>query len=136
MRLTDIHTLYKDYYKSYIALRKDADKIGKLQLLALLTEGLKVLKKDIVKDNFCPLCQQEKDKLKLTQELNQRVEDLKEIKAEQDKLNEECEELTRLLRNNYTVISALLKEKHLAVKENEDNKKEDRANSKFNKSYW
>ena len=123
IEINNIHTLYKDYYKAYIALRKDAGKIAKLQLLALLSEGLKVLKKDIVKDNFCPLCQQEKDKLKLTQELNQRVEDLKEIKAEQDKLNEECEEITKLLRNNYTVISGLLKEKHLAEKENEATKK-------------
>jgi len=123
IEINNIHSLYKDYYKSYIALRKDADKISKLQLLALLSEGLKVLKKDIVKDNFCPLCQQEKDKLKLAQELNQRVEDLKEIKAEQDKLNEECEELTKLLRNNYTVVSGLLKEKYLAEKENEATKK-------------
>lgn len=123
IEINNIHSLYKDYYKSYIALRKDADKIGKLQLLALLSEGLKVLKKKIVKDDFCPLCQQEKDKLKLTQELNQRVEDLQEIKAEQDKLNEECEELTKLLRNNYTVISGLLKEKHVAEKENEATKK-------------
>jgi len=123
IEIANIHTLYKDYYKSFIALRKDADKISKLQILALLSEGLKVLKKDIVKDNFCPLCQQEKDKLKLAQELNQRVEDLKEIKAEQDKLNEECEELTKLLRNNYTVIGALLKEKYLVEKENEATKK-------------
>lgn len=122
IEVANIHTLYKDYYKSFIALRKDADKISKLQLLALLSEGLKVLKKDIVKDNFCPLCQQEKDKIKLAQELNQRVEDLKEIKAEQDKLNEECEELTKLLRNNYTIISSLLKEKHLAEMENEATK--------------
>jgi AAA domain len=122
IEISNIHTLYKDYYKSFITLRKDADKISKLQLLALLSEGLKVLKNDIVKDDFCPLCQQEKDKLKLAKELNQRVEDLKEIKAEQDKLNEECEELTKLLRNNYTIISSLLKEKHLAEKESEATK--------------
>lgn len=123
IEISNIHNQYKDYYKSYIALRKDADKINKLQLLALLSEGLKVLKKDIVKDDFCPLCQQEKDKLKLAQELNQRVEDLKEIKAEQDKLNEECEELTNALRKNYTVVGSLLKEKHFAEKENEETKK-------------
>ena len=123
IEISNIHNQYKDYYKSYIALRKDADKINKLQLLALLSEGLKVLKKDIVKDNFCPLCQQEKDKLKLAQELNQRVEDLKEIKAEQDKLNEECEELTNALRKNYTVVGSLLKEKHFAENENEETKK-------------
>jgi hypothetical protein len=123
IEIANIHTLYKKYYTAYLALKQDSDKIAKLQLLALLSEGLNVLKKDIVKDDFCPLCQQEKDKLKLTQELNQRVEDLKEIKAEQDKLNEECEEITRLLRINYTVISGLLKEKCLVEKENEAAKK-------------
>ena len=112
IEIDKIHGLYKEYYKSYSKLRKDAEKISKLQLLDLLSAGLKVLKKDIVKDNFCPLCQQEKDKLKLTQELNQRIEDLKEIKEEQDKLNEDCEELIKMLRNNYTVINSLLKEKY------------------------
>lgn len=120
IEIKNIHTLFKDYYKSYTTLRTDAEKVNKLQLLALLSEGLQVLKKDIFKEDFCPLCQQEKDKLKLTQELNQRVEDLKEIKSEQDKLNEECEELKRLLRNNYTVIGGLLKERHLSEKENEE----------------
>ncbi len=123
IEIKSIHTLYKDYYESYTTLRRDAEKINKLQLLALLSEGLKVLKKDIIKDNFCPLCQQEKDKLKLAQELNQRVEDLKEIKAEQDKLNEDCDELIKLLDNNYTVIGSLLKEKQLAEKENVETKK-------------
>ena len=123
IEIDNIHKLYREYYKSYSALRKDAEKISKLQLLSLLSEGLKVLQKDIVKDNFCPLCLQEKDKLKLAQELNQRVEDLKEIKTEQDELNEECEELKRLLRNIYTSITNLLKEKHFTEKENEDAKK-------------
>lgn len=122
IEIANIHTLYKDYNNSYITLRKDADKISKLQLLALLCEGLKVLKKDIIKEDFCPLCQQEKDKLKLAQELNQRVEDLKEIKAEQDKLNEECEELTKRLRTIYNVINGLLKEKFFTEKENEATK--------------
>lgn len=123
IEISTIHNQYKDYYKSYTALRKDADKISKLQLLALLSEGLKVLTKDIVKDDFCPLCQQEKGKLQLTQELNQRVEDLKEIKSEQDKLKEECEELTNALRKNYTVVGTLLKEKHFTEKGNEETKK-------------
>lgn len=120
--IENIHSLYKDYYESYFALRKDAEKVNKLQLLALLTEGLNVIQKDIVKDDFCPLCQQEKDKLKLAQELNQRVDDLKEIKAEQDKLDEECEEISKLLRTNYTVISGLLKEKQFNEIENEATK--------------
>jgi hypothetical protein len=123
IEIVNIHRLYKEYYKSYTAIRKDAEKISKLQLLALLSEGLKVLQKDIIKDNFCPLCQQEKDKLKLAQELNQRVEDLKELKAELDKLNEDCEELKKLLRNSYTSITNLLKEKHLTEKENDETKK-------------
>ena len=123
IEIDNIHTCYKGYYSSYSALRKDAEKVGKLQLLALLSEGLKVIQKDIVKDNFCPLCQQEKDKLKLAQELNQRIEDLKEIKAEQDKLTEDCEELKKQLQNNYTSVTNLLREKYISEKENENLKK-------------
>lgn len=121
--IESIHSQYKIYYESYITLRKDAEKISKLQLLALLLEGFKVIQKDIVKDDFCPLCQQEKDKLKLSQELSQRIEDLKEIKIEHDKLKEECEELTKLLRINYISITTLLKEKHWIEEEYSETKK-------------
>jgi hypothetical protein len=123
IEIENIHTCYKGYYSSYAVLRKDAEKITKLQLLALLSEGLKIIQKDIVKENFCPLCQQEKDKLKLAQELNQRIEDLKELKGEQDKLFEDCEELKKQLRNNYTTVTNLLKEKYIAEKENENLKR-------------
>lgn len=119
IEIDNINSLYKDYFESYSGLRKDAEKVNKLQLLALLLAGLEVIQKDIVKEDFCPLCHQEKDKLKLAQELSQRVEDLKEIKAEQDKLLENCEELKRQLRNTYTSITNLLKEKFISYKENE-----------------
>lgn len=121
--IESIHSQYKVYYESYTTLRKDAEKISKLQLLALLLEGLNVIQKDILKDDFCPLCQQEKDKLKLSQELNQRIEDLKEIKIEHDKLKEECDELIKLLRLTYISITTLLKEKLWIEEENSETKK-------------
>src|SRR5690606_13530904 len=109
----------KDYFDTYSSLRKYVEKVSKLQLLALLSAGLDVIQKDIVKEDFCPLCQQEKDKIKLAQELSQRVEDLKEIKTEQDKLIEECEEIKKQLRITYNSVTSLLKEKFISDEENE-----------------
>lgn len=119
IEIDNIQTLYKDYFDTYSSLRKDVEKVSKLQLLALLSAGLDVIQKDIVKEDFCPLCQQEKDKIKLAQELSQRVEDLKEIKTEQDKLIEECEEIKKQLRITYNSITSLLQEKLISDEENE-----------------
>jgi hypothetical protein len=118
IEIDNILTLYKDYFKRYSSLRKDAEKVSKLQLLALLSAGLDVIQKDIFKEDFCPLCQQEKDKIKLAQELNQRVENLKEIKTEQDKLTEDCEEIKKQLRITYNSITNLLREKYISDEEN------------------
>lgn len=113
-----IHKAYKTFHSTYTELRKDANKIKKLQLLSLLTEGLKVLKKDIFKDNSCPLCQQEKNKLTLIKELNQRIEELKELQEEQNNLEEQSDELSEILQNNLATVNALLREKLLKEKEN------------------
>ena len=92
--------------------------MSKLQLLKLLSEGLNVLKKDVVKDNYCPLCQQDKNKIQLIKDLTNRIEELKELEKEQRKVNEEGEELSSSLENSVSNISALLKEKLLKEKEN------------------
>ena len=67
-----INSRYKYYHKYYSKLRKNEGKVKKLQLLALLKEGRLVLVKDVVQDNYCPLCQQEKSKVVLIAELNKR----------------------------------------------------------------
>lgn len=116
--IDEIQKVYKIYYKSFTELKKDADKLSKLQLLKLLTEGLNVLKKDIVKDNYCPLCQQDKNKIQLIRDLTKRIEDLRELEKEQKKVDEEAEELSSILENSISSITSLLKEKLLKEKEN------------------
>jgi DNA repair exonuclease SbcCD ATPase subunit len=116
--IDEIQNVYKTYYKSFTELKKDAAKLSKLQLLKLLTEGLNVLKKDVVKDNFCPLCQQDKNKIQLIKELTKRIEDLKELEKEQRKVIEEAEELSSNLDSSIGNVTALLKEKLLKEKEN------------------
>lgn len=116
--IDEIQKVYKTYYNSFTELKKDADKLSKLQLLKLLTDGLNVLKKDVVKDNFCPLCQQDINKIQLIKELAKRIDDLKELEKEKNKVEEEAEELSGILENSISSITSLLKEKLLKEKEN------------------
>lgn len=111
--------LYGNYLSAYFKLRKDAEKINKLQLLGLLSEGLKILKNDIFKENFCPLCQQSKDKIKLISELNQRIEDLKELQGEKEILDEQAIEIKNLLQTSKNTIDNLVKERLIKEKINE-----------------
>ena len=113
-----LNTLYKECHTSYFELKKDAEKINNLQLLSLLTEGLNVLKKDIVKDDFCPLCQQGKNKLKLIKELQQRIESLSELKNEKEKLGEKAATISSILQNSLNAVNSLLREKLFKEKEN------------------
>jgi energy-coupling factor transporter ATP-binding protein EcfA2 len=116
--IDEIQKVYKTYYRTFTELKKDADKLSKLQLLKLLTEGLNVLKKDVVKDNYCPLCQQDKNKIQLIKELAKRIEDLKELEKEKNKIEEYAEELNSILETSTSSITSLLKEKLLKEKEN------------------
>ncbi len=113
-----IVVLYKRYFSAYNELRKDAEKIQKLQLLALLSEGLKVLKDDIVKGDLCPLCQQTKNKIQLINELNQRIEDLKELQSEKENLDEQASEIKTIIQTNINTVNGLLKERLVKEKEN------------------
>ena len=65
-----IHSSHKAYYTIYTELQKDPENIQKLQLPSLLKEGQSVLEDDVVRDDYCPLCYQEKNKIELIKELN------------------------------------------------------------------
>ena len=116
--IDNIIKLYNSYYTSYTELRKDAEKTKKLRLLALLTEGVNVLKGEVIKEDLCPLCQQEKKKAELIFELNQRIDELKEIQREKKTLEEQADGLKRILQNNLNTLNGLLKEKSLKDTEN------------------
>lgn len=109
--IDSINSSYKTYHTIYTKLRKDPENIQKLQLLALLKEGQSVLKNDVVQDDYCPLCLQEKSKIELIKELNKRIKELEELEKEKDKLEEQGQKLKDILRVNINTIDGLLKEK-------------------------
>lgn len=111
---------YKSYFEAYTELRKDPDKFSKLKLLGLLNEGVNILKDDVVKDDFCPLCVQEKNKIELINELNERIQELEELQEEKSKLQEYNENLKASVKTNATTIEGLLKDKQFKEKENEE----------------
>lgn len=109
--IDSIHSSYKTYHTIYTQLRKDPENIHKLQLLALLKEGQSVLNNDVMQDDYCPLCQQEKSKIELIKELNERIKELEELEEEKGKLEEQGHKLKDILRVNVNTIDGLLKEK-------------------------
>lgn len=113
-----INANYKSYHTNYTNLRKDPEKIKKLQLLALFKEGQSVLINDIIQDDYCPLCQQEKSKIELIAELNERIKELEELEQEKDRLDEQGRELEDVLQVNIKTIDGLLKEKRFEEEEN------------------
>ena len=109
--LENIQNAHIAFYNSFINLQKDPEKIKKLQLLSLLQEGQSVLSKDVVKDDNCPLCLQEKSKVHLLQELNERIQDLELLSAEKKKLDEQSKDLEELVQTNTNSVGSLFKEK-------------------------
>ncbi len=109
--IDSIRSSYEAYHTTYTELRRDPENIQKLQLLALLKEGQSVLKNDVVQDDYCPLCQQEKSKIELIKELNERIKELEELEDERDKLEDQGQKLRDVLRVNLNTIDGLLQEK-------------------------
>ena len=111
---------YGNYYEQVSELIKEKEKIDKLKILNLLSEGKKLLKDDVVKHDSCPLCQQDKNKVELLSELNERIEELEELKKEQDKITRLEKELSLKLQNNKNLIKSLLPEKLFEEEENKE----------------
>lgn len=118
----NIHESYKSYHTIFKELQKNPEKIKKLQMLTLLKEGRSTLKNDVVQDDYCPLCQQEKNKVQLIQELNKRIEELEQLDKEKNKVEEQEEELKQLVQPNINIIDSLLKEKLFKKEEYEKRK--------------
>jgi AAA domain len=107
----NINNSYSTFYDSFNALKKDPEKVKNLQLLSLLQEGKSVLTKDVVEDDYCPLCQQEKSKIDLLQDLNLRIEELELLNKEKEKVDNNSKDLQNIIKPNISVIEGLLTEK-------------------------
>lgn len=107
----NINNSYSTFYDSFNALKKDPEKVKNLQLLSLLQEGKSVLTKDVVEDDYCPLCQQEKSKIDLLQDLNLRIEELELLEKEKEKVVSNSKDLQNTIKPNISAIEGLLTEK-------------------------
>tara|TARA_R110002051_G_scaffold269644_1_gene329862 strand:- start:2781 stop:5192 length:2412 start_codon:yes stop_codon:yes gene_type:complete len=116
----NINNSYSTFYDSFNALKKDPEKVKNLQLLSLLQEGKSVLTKDVVEDDYCPLCLQEKSKIDLLQDLNIRIEELELLNKEKEKVDNNSKDLQNTIKPNISAIEGLLTEK---LFEKEDYKK-------------
>jgi DNA repair exonuclease SbcCD ATPase subunit len=99
------------YHNSYSELRKEKEKIEKLQILSLLIEGRSVLEREIIKDDFCPLCQQDKNISELLNSIRNRIEDLEEIKTEKEKIEQHAQDILRKIKTNINNLTGLLSDK-------------------------
>ncbi len=115
----NIQESYSAYHIFFTKFQEDPEKITKLQLLALFREGQSVLNNDIVQNDYCPLCQQEKNKIELIQELNERIEELEQLAGEKRQLDELGDELKQQVQSNIRTIESLLKEKRFKNEEYE-----------------
>lgn len=109
--IDNINNSYSTFYDSFNALKKDPEKVKNLQLLSLLQEGKSVLTKDVVEDDYCPLCQQEKSKIDLLQDLNLRIEELELLEKEKEKVVSNSKDLQITIKPNINAIEGLLTEK-------------------------
>ncbi len=117
--IDNINTDYNIYYKSVADLKKEKEKIENLQVLKLLLEGQKLMQTEIIKDDICPLCQQDKSKIELVCEINQRIEELQELQKEKDQVEQGAKDLQLFIQKNLDLLNALKLEKHLSKEENE-----------------
>lgn len=114
----DIDKKYQVFYDHYHKITSDIDKLNKIKLENLLSEGLRVIKEDIIKDERCPLCLQPKNKLELIRELQERIEDLDEVKQEKDTLNSVKTDLQSEISKFEHSINPILEDAKLKIEKN------------------
>lgn len=109
--IDNIHISYSNYHALFVEMNKDPESFQKLQLLDLFKQGQDVLKNDIVQGDYCPLCQQEKSKIELLRELNERINALEDLEQKRNELEAERESIKSILRSDLNIIDGLLREK-------------------------
>lgn len=115
--IDNINSEYSEYYQTVSELKKEKEKIEMIQLLDLLIEGQKLLKTEIVKDDVCPLCEQDKNRNELILELNKRIKDLEELRKEKEGVEQKSKDLQHKIQVNLNTLNSLKSEKLLKTKD-------------------
>jgi len=116
----NIKEQYRVFYDHYHKISSDIDKLNKIKLENLLSEGVRVLKEDIIKDERCPLCLQPKNKLELIRELQDRLEELKSAKEEKNALDRLKSDLHSQLSKFENSINPILSDARIEMEKNSD----------------
>jgi len=122
--LNNICASYKAFYEKCQQIAKDQDKLKKISLELLLSQGLLLLEKRIYEDDQCPLCLQAKSRDELIDELKKRIEELAIVKKEKNAALEEQNTTQRFIQGASTEIETALKESCLLLEDNSALRKE------------
>lgn len=112
LKIDSIDEAYKEYENQYNKLSGDADSLKKILLNDLLSAGEKILKEGHYTDSSCPLCLQPKSSKDLLKEIQQRIDDIKKVKAEQKKLSDLKTQFETTIKEIAHDINGLLKNKY------------------------
>lgn len=118
--LDKIENVYEEYHSQFRKIIDDIEQINKILLENLLTEGVKIIKENVITNDQCPLCLQPKNRYELLKELQTRIVELDVFKKEKLKLESLKETLKRELKDPVQKINYYLSEKHLISGENRD----------------
>lgn len=125
----NICSSYKLFYEKCLQIAKDQDKLKKISLEPLLSQGFSILEKRLYEEDRCPLCLQDKNREELIDELRKRLEELTIVKKEKQSALDEKDMTQRFVQGAITEIHNALKEKSLLLDENSDlRKKVERLN--------
>jgi len=114
----NICSSYKSFYDKCQQIAKDQEKLKKINLEPLLSQGFSILEKRLYEEDKCPLCLQDKSREELIDELRKRLEELTIVKKEKDAAIEEKKTTQRFVQGALTEIENALKEKSLRLDEN------------------
>jgi DNA repair exonuclease SbcCD ATPase subunit len=114
-----VNSDYDIYYTLVSEIKKEKDKVDKLKILGLLLEGKKLLQSEVIKNDVCPLCQQDKSKVELIREINQRIEELQVVQKEKELIEQKSKDIQQSVQNNINSLNALQSEKAFEKKDNE-----------------
>jgi DNA repair exonuclease SbcCD ATPase subunit len=111
---------YNDFYNSFNKLKNEKQKIDGLQLLILLLEARKLFLNELIREDYCPLCKQAKNRLELLQEINSRIEEFETLSQEKERIEQSAKELQQKLLMNLNQLNNLISDKQIQKQENKE----------------
>ena len=118
--LPGIETQYERYFSRFQKIAADSEKISKILLERLLSEGVRVLREAIGEEGKCPLCLQPKNRDELLTELGVRLGELEKIKKEKSGLAEEKDALQSILDNALQRLNIFLSDRVIQAEEHRE----------------